>query len=158
MPPSLIAINCIKCIESIHAQVARKERARQEAMGGDGWTVVVRSKGRRKTKDAGGITVQSGGVAAAAAASAAAAKQVSLVVRACGWVCMCLQHSRACLCGKFRSLVCVCKHACCGGAIRWLAPPGRMWVVIHVRAPFDVGPLGTVPTPSCLCAIELVLH
>ncbi|GFR53035.1 hypothetical protein Agub_g15727, partial [Astrephomene gubernaculifera] len=51
----------------------RKARERQAAMGGDGWTVVVRAKGRKRTREEGGVTVVTGGVAAGAAAAAAAA-------------------------------------------------------------------------------------
>ncbi|KAF5831389.1 ribosomal RNA-processing protein 7-domain-containing protein [Dunaliella salina] len=46
---------------------ARAERAQQAAMAEDGWTVVVRSKGRKRTKDSETGAIQSGGMAAAAA-------------------------------------------------------------------------------------------
>ncbi|KXZ54941.1 hypothetical protein GPECTOR_3g110 [Gonium pectorale] len=55
------------------AEQERKAREKQEAMGGDGWTVVVRAKGRKRTREEGGVTVQTGGVAASAAVAAAAA-------------------------------------------------------------------------------------
>jgi hypothetical protein len=44
-------------------------------MAGDGWTVVVRSKGRKRARDSGGVATVSGGVAHAAAAAAAEGKK-----------------------------------------------------------------------------------
>ncbi|KAJ9523337.1 hypothetical protein QJQ45_005382 [Haematococcus lacustris] len=55
------------------AEEERRAKERQAAMGGDGWTVVVRSKGRKKSKEDGGVATQSGGVALAAAQASAAA-------------------------------------------------------------------------------------
>ncbi|KAG2432773.1 hypothetical protein HYH02_012905 [Chlamydomonas schloesseri] len=60
-------------MDAFEAEQERKAREKQAAMGEDGWTVVVRAKGRKRTREDGGIKVQSGGVAANAAAAAAAA-------------------------------------------------------------------------------------
>ncbi|MEW5302884.1 MAG: hypothetical protein WDW38_004010 [Sanguina aurantia] len=54
----------------------KKKRDKQQAMGEDGWTVVVRSKGRKKTKESDGMTVMTGGVASAAAAEVYKNKKV----------------------------------------------------------------------------------
>jgi len=54
-------------MEAWEAEEARKWREREEAAGGDGWTVVGGTKGRRKTRDDRGTAV--GGVSAALAES-----------------------------------------------------------------------------------------
>lgn len=59
------------------AAEAERQREREAAMAEDGWTVVVRAKGRAKTKQRGGATVMTGGVAPAAAQAAAAAAAAS---------------------------------------------------------------------------------
>ncbi|GLC33919.1 hypothetical protein PLESTB_000817900 [Pleodorina starrii] len=63
-------------MDEFDAEQERKARERQAAMGEDGWTVVVRAKGRKRTREEDGVKVMTGGVAvnAAAAAAAAAAK------------------------------------------------------------------------------------
>ncbi|KAF8072922.1 Rrp7a [Scenedesmus sp. PABB004] len=62
-------------MEAHEAEAAAREAARQQAMAEDGWTVVVRSKGRKRARDVGGVSTVSGGVAAAAAAAARAAAE-----------------------------------------------------------------------------------
>lgn len=54
-------------MEAWEAEEARKRREREAAAGGDGWTVVGGTKGRRKTRDDRGTAV--GGVSAALAES-----------------------------------------------------------------------------------------
>ena len=54
-------------MEAWEAEEARKRREREEAAGGDGWTVVGGTKGRKKTRDDRGTAV--GGVSAALAES-----------------------------------------------------------------------------------------
>lgn len=50
---------------------AARQREREAAMAGDGWTVVVRSKGRKRAREAAGVSTVSGGIAQAAAQAAA---------------------------------------------------------------------------------------
>ncbi|WIA09053.1 hypothetical protein OEZ85_008467 [Tetradesmus obliquus] len=60
-------------MEAHEAAEAAREAARQAAMAEDGWTVVVRSKGRKRAREVGGMSTVSGGIAPAAAAAARAA-------------------------------------------------------------------------------------
>lgn len=60
-------------VESHEEEEERKHQQKLSAMAEDGWTVVVRSKGRAKTTEEGSMSVRSGGMAAAAAK----AKQVA---------------------------------------------------------------------------------
>ncbi|KAG2496503.1 hypothetical protein HYH03_005328 [Edaphochlamys debaryana] len=60
-------------MDAFDEEQERRARERQAAMGEDGWTVVVRAKGRKRTREEGGVTVQTGGAASNAAAAAAAA-------------------------------------------------------------------------------------
>eukprot|EP00798_Chlamydomonas_sp_ICE-L_P006719 gene6719-3390_t len=63
-------------MDAFDAEEERKQKEKLAAMAGDGWTVVVRSKGRSKTKEgADGIATRSGGVAASQAAAHAALKK-----------------------------------------------------------------------------------
>mmetsp|Transcript_18063 Transcript_18063/g.30915 ORF Transcript_18063/g.30915 Transcript_18063/m.30915 type:complete len:249 (-) Transcript_18063:727-1473(-) len=62
--------------EAFEEAEAARVRAQQTTMTEDGWTVVVRTKGRKRTKEEGGVVSQSGGVALAAAQALAATKQV----------------------------------------------------------------------------------
>ncbi|GAX84464.1 hypothetical protein CEUSTIGMA_g11884.t1 [Chlamydomonas eustigma] len=64
-------------IDNFEAEEEKKEKQRRTNMAEDGWTVVVRNKGRARTTEADGMTIKSGGVASAAAeeAKAKAAKQ-----------------------------------------------------------------------------------
>ncbi|GLI60389.1 hypothetical protein VaNZ11_002535 [Volvox africanus] len=64
-------------MDEFDAEQEHKARERQAAMGEDGWTVVTRAKGRKRTREDDGVKVMTGGVAtnAAAAAAAAAAKE-----------------------------------------------------------------------------------
>ncbi|KAF6266678.1 ribosomal RNA-processing protein 7-domain-containing protein [Scenedesmus sp. NREL 46B-D3] len=57
-------------MEAHEAAEAAREAAQQAAMAEDGWTVVVRSKGRKRARDVGGTSTVSGGIAPAAAAAA----------------------------------------------------------------------------------------
>lgn len=60
-------------IEAHDVAEAAKAKARQAAMAEDGWTVVVRSKGRKRTREEDGMTVMTGGASGAAAQAQAAA-------------------------------------------------------------------------------------
>jgi hypothetical protein len=63
------------------AEEERKRLEREAAMAGDGWTVVVRTKGRKRAREgASGAATMSGGVAQAAA-QAQAEKQANKVRR-----------------------------------------------------------------------------
>ncbi|GIL93679.1 hypothetical protein Vretifemale_21082, partial [Volvox reticuliferus] len=59
-------------MDDFDAEQERKARERQAAMGEDGWTVVARAKGRKRTREDDGVKVMTGGVATNAAAAAAA--------------------------------------------------------------------------------------
>lgn len=58
---------------AIEAEAARRQEAALKAQADDGWTVVVRGKGRNK--GAAGLSVRGAGVSKDAAAKAAAAKK-----------------------------------------------------------------------------------
>eukprot|EP00879_Flechtneria_rotunda_P007287 GHRR01007644.1.p1 GENE.GHRR01007644.1~~GHRR01007644.1.p1 ORF type:complete len:243 (+),score=85.44 GHRR01007644.1:1304-2032(+) len=69
-------------VEAHEAAEAARVAARQAAMADDGWTVVVRSKGRKRAKGVGGVSTVSGGIAAAAASVAHAAAEAKQVKQA----------------------------------------------------------------------------
>mmetsp|Transcript_12655 Transcript_12655/g.22594 ORF Transcript_12655/g.22594 Transcript_12655/m.22594 type:complete len:165 (-) Transcript_12655:539-1033(-) len=54
-------------IANFEAEEEERQRAKLAAVAGDGWTVVVRSKGRKRTREENGVSTFTGGRATAAA-------------------------------------------------------------------------------------------